>query len=212
MSQPIELYYFPTPNGWKISILLEELELPYVVKRVDITQGEQFDPAFLQISPNNRIPAVVDPDGPGGAPISIFESGAILQYFGRKTGRFYPQDERQRVEVDQWLMWQMGGFGPMLGQNHHFNKYAPEKVPYAMQRYTEETRRLYGVLDRRLAGRDYVAGDYSIADMALVGWASLWEGQKMDINDFPQVKAWLERVLARPAVQRGMALELEQRG
>lgn len=212
MSQPIELYYFPTPNGWKISILLEELGLPYVVKRVDITQGEQFDPAFLQISPNNRIPAVVDPDGPGGAPISIFESGAILQYFGRKTGRFYPQDERQRVEVDQWLMWQMGGFGPMLGQNHHFNKYAPEKVPYAMQRYTEETRRLYGVLDRRLAGRDYVAGDYSIADMALVGWASLWEGQKMDINDFPQVKAWLERVLARPAVQRGMALELEQRG
>ena len=212
MSQPIELYYFPTPNGWKISILLEELGLPYVVKRVDITQGEQFDPAFLQISPNNRIPAVVDPDGPGGAPISIFESGAILQYFGRKTGRFYPQDERQRVEVDQWLMWQMGGFGPMLGQNHHFNKYAPEKVPYAMQRYTEETRRLYGVLDRRLVGRDYVAGDYSIADMALVGWASLWEGQKMDINDFPQVKAWLERVLARPAVQRGMALELEQRG
>lgn len=212
MSQPIELYYFPTPNGWKISILLEELGLPYVVKRVDITQGEQFDPAFLQISPNNRIPAVVDPDGPGGAPISIFESGAILQYFGRKTGRFYPQDERQRVEVDQWLTWQMGGFGPMLGQNHHFNKYAPEKVPYAMQRYTEETRRLYGVLDRRLAGRDYVAGDYSIADMALVGWASLWEGQKMDINDFPQVKAWLERVLARPAVQRGMALELEQRG
>ncbi|SFX23140.1 glutathione S-transferase N-terminal domain-containing protein [Marinospirillum alkaliphilum] len=212
MNQLIELYYFPTPNGWKISILLEELGLPYVVKRVDITQGEQFDPAFLAISPNNRIPAVVDPDGPGGAPISIFESGAILQYFGRKTGRFYPQDERQRVEVDQWLMWQMGGFGPMLGQNHHFNKYAPEQVPYAIQRYTEETRRLYGVLDRRLAGRDYVAGDYSIADMALVGWASLWEGQKMNINDFPQVKAWLARVLARPAVQRGMALDLEQRG
>jgi GST-like protein len=212
VSQPIELYYFPTPNGWKISILLEELGLPYVVKRVDITKGEQFDAAFLKISPNNRIPAVVDPDGPGGAPISIFESGAILQYFGRKTGLFYPADERQRVEVDQWLMWQVGGFGPMLGQNHHFNKYAPENVPYAIQRYTEETSRLYGVLDRRLVGREYVAGDYSIADMALIGWASLWEGQKMDINDFPQVKAWLERVLARPAVQRGLAVDKDVRG
>lgn len=212
MSQPIELYYFPTPNGWKISILLEELGLPYVVNRVDITKGEQFDSEFLKISPNNRIPAVVDPDGPGGEVISIFESGAILQYFGRKTGLFYPADERQRVEVDQWLMWQVGGFGPMLGQNHHFNKYAPENLPYAIQRYTEETSRLYGVLDRRLVGREYVAGDYSIADIALIGWASLWEGQKMDINDFPQVKAWLERVLARPAVQRGLAVDKDVRG
>lgn len=212
MSQPIELYYFPTPNGWKISILLEELGLPYVVNRVDITKGEQFDSEFLKISPNNRIPAVVDPDGPGGEAISIFESGAILQYFGRKTGLFYPADERQRVEVDQWLMWQVGGFGPMLGQNHHFNKYAPENLPYAIQRYTEETSRLYGVLDRRLVGREYVAGDYSIADIALIGWASLWEGQKMDINDFPQVKAWLERVLARPAVQRGLAVDKDVRG
>lgn len=211
MPAPIELYYFPTPNGWKISILLEELGLPYEVKLIDITQNEQFAPEFLKISPNNRIPAVIDPDGPGGEPISVFESGAILQYFGRKTGRFYPSDERQRVEVDQWLMWQMGGFGPMLGQNHHFNKYAPEKLPYAIKRYVEETRRLYRLLNKRLEDRDFVAGDYSIADMALIGWASLWEGQKMQIDDFPNVKAWLERMLARPAVQRGLTVDRDIR-
>ncbi len=169
---PIVLYYWPTPNGWKITILLEELGLPYDVVPVNISKGEQFTPEFLAISPNNKMPAIVDPDGPGGAPISVFESAAIMMYLGRKTGRFYPADERARVEVDQWLMWQMGGFGPMLGQNHHFRHYAPEKIEYALARYTNETHRLYGVLDKRLADRAFVAGEYSIADMAIVGWPS----------------------------------------
>jgi len=209
---PIDLYFWPTPNGWKISIALEEMGLPYAVHLVNISAGDQFQPAFLKISPNNKMPAIVDHEGPDGAPISVFESGAILQYLGRKTGKFYPADERRRVEVEQWLMWQMGGFGPMLGQNHHFNHYAPEKLPYAIDRYVNETRRLYGVLDRQLEGRAFVAGDYSIADMAIVGWAKLWERQGQDIAQFPNVKRWLETVLARPAVQRGLAVTAEKRG
>ena len=210
-SKPIELYYWSTPNGWKISIMLEECGLPYEVRYVDIGKGEQFAPEFLRISPNNRMPAIVDPDGPDGQPISVFESGAILLYLGRKSGRFYPQHERGRVEVEQWLMWQMGGFGPMLGQNHHFTSYAPEKIPYALKRYQDETHRLYGVLNGRLADREFVAGDYSIADMACVGWATLWERQNIDIAEFPNVRRWLDTLLARPAVQTGLALGRDRR-
>jgi GSH-dependent disulfide-bond oxidoreductase len=210
-ARPIELHYWPTPNGWKITIMLEECGLPYEVKLVNISKGEQFQPDFLRISPNNRMPAIVDPDGPDGQPISVFESGAILQYLGRKTGLFYPSDERGRVEVDQWLMWQMGGFGPMLGQTHHFRLYAPEKVPYAIDRYTNESNRLYGVLNRRLADRPFIAGDYSIADMACIGWAKLWERQGQDIKEFPHVARWIDAMLARPAVARGLAVHEAQR-
>lgn len=210
--RPIDLYYWPTPNGWKISIMLEECELPYTVIPIDIGKGDQFKAEFLAISPNNKMPAIVDPDGPGGQPISVFESGAILQYLGRKTGRFYPGEERRRVEVDEWLFWQMGGFGPMLGQTHHFRIYAPEQIPYAVDRYTNETNRLYGVMDKRLAEREFLAGEYSIADMACVGWAKLWERQGQDIEDFPNVKRWLDTILARPAAQRGLAVSAENRG
>lgn len=210
-SQPIELYYWPTPNGYKISIMLEECGLPYEVKLVNIGKGDQFKPEFLAISPNNKMPAIVDPEGPGGAPISVFESGAILQYLGRKTGLFYPTDERGRVEVEQWLFWQMGGLGPMAGQAHHFRIYAPEKIPYAVERYTNEVHRLYGVMNTRLKDRDYLAGDYSIADIACIGWAKLWERQGQQIEEFPHFKAWLERMLARPAVQRGLAVNQEER-
>ncbi len=203
--QPIELYYFPTPNGHKITIALEEMGLPYHINVIDIRKGDQFKPEFLAFSPNNKMPAIVDPNGFDGQPVSVFESGAILQYLGRKTGQFYPQDERKRIEVEEWLMWQMGGFGPMLGQNHHFGKFAPEKIPYAINRYLEETRRLYTVLDTRLQDRDYVAGDYSIADMAIIGWALSWEMQQIDLNSFPNVKAYIDRLLARPAVQRALA-------
>lgn len=209
--KPIELYYWPTPNGWKISIMLEECGLPYDLKLVNIGKGDQFKPEFLAISPNNRMPAIVDPDGPDGKPISVFESGAILQYLGRKTGKFYPADERGRVEVDQWLFWQMGGLGPMAGQTHHFRQYAPEKVPYAIDRYTNEVNRLYGVMNKRLADRDYLAGDYSIADMACIGWARLWERQGQDIAQFPNLKRWIDAVEARPAVQRGLAVAAEMR-
>ncbi|MEO1122142.1 MAG: glutathione S-transferase N-terminal domain-containing protein [Pseudomonadota bacterium] len=211
---PIELHYWPTPNGWKISIFLEEAGLPYQVRFVNIGAGDQFEPEFLKIAPNNRMPAIVDPDGPGGEPISIFESGAILQYLGRKTGQFYPSDERARAEVDQWLFWQMGGVGPMAGQAHHFLQYAREDLPYAKQRYTDEVNRLYGVLNKRLADRDYVAGDYSIADMAIWPWAQGWvrQGQtEEDIEALPHFKAWLERMWARPAVQRGKAVGKEER-
>jgi len=210
-TQPIELYYWPTPNGWKITIMLEECGLPYETKLVNISKGDQFKPEFLAISPNNKMPAIVDPQGPDGQPISVFESGSILLYLGRKTGQFYPQDERGRVEVEQWLMWQMGGFGPMLGQNHHFSLYAPEKIPYAIKRYQDETHRLYGVLNKRLADRDYVAGDYSIADIAMVGWAKLWERQGIDLEEFPNVRRWLETLLARPAVAKGLAVSAEAR-
>ncbi len=203
---PIQLHFWPTPNGWKISIMLEELGVPYEVNFVNIGKGDQFKPAFLAISPNNRMPAIVDPEGPGGEAISVFESGAILQYLGRKFGRFYPADERGRVEVEQWLMWQMGGLGPMAGQAHHFRQYAPEKLPYAIERYTNEVNRLYGVMNTRLADREFLAGDYSIADMAAVGWVKPYERQGQDLNDFPHLKRWFETVMARPAVKRGMAV------
>ena len=210
--KPIIVHYWPTPNGWKITILLEELGWPYDVVPVNIGKGDQFKPDFLAISPNNKMPAIVDPDGPGGEPISVFESGAILMYLARKAGKFYPSDERGRVEVEQWLFWQMGGFGPMLGQNHHFRLYAPEKIDYAMKRYLNETHRLYGVLDKRLADRPYVAGEYSIADMAIVGWAKLWDRQGMDLAEFPNVKRWLDGLMARPAVQAGFKVAGELRG
>ncbi|MGL4974827.1 MAG: glutathione S-transferase family protein, partial [Bosea sp. (in: a-proteobacteria)] len=184
----------------------------YNVIPVNISGGDQFKPEFLAISPNNKMPAIVDPDGPGGKPISVFESGAILQYLGRKTGKFYPKSPRARLNVEQWLMWQMGGFGPMLGQNHHFNHYAPEDIPYAKNRYINETKRLYGVLDKQLATHRYVAGAYSIADMAIVGWAKLWERQGMKIDEFPNVKRWLDEVMARPAVIRGLAVNSADRG
>ncbi|MBV9953708.1 MAG: glutathione S-transferase N-terminal domain-containing protein [Pseudolabrys sp.] len=208
---PIELYYWPTPNGFKISIMLEECGLPYTMVPINISQGEQFKPDFLKIAPNNRMPAIVDPKGPGGKPISIFESGAILQYLGRKTGKFYPADERARVEVDQWLFWQMGGLGPMAGQLNHFKSYAKENLPYAIKRYDDEVHRLYGVMNKRLADRDFLAGKYSIADMACVGWVNIWQRQGQNIDEFPHLKAWLERLKQRPAVARGLALGLELR-
>jgi GST-like protein len=210
-AKPIALYYWPTPNGFKISIMLEECKLPYTMIPVNISAGEQFKPDFLKISPNNRMPAIVDPDGPGGRPVSIFESGAILQYLGRKTGKFYPADERGRVKVDQWLFWQMGGVGPMAGQLNHFKHYARETLPYAIKRYEDEVNRLYGVMNKHLAGNEFLAGKYSIADMACVGWVNLWQRQGQDIAEFPNLKRWLEAIKARPAVQRGMALGLELR-
>jgi len=209
--KPIELYYWPTPNGFKISIMLEECKLPYTMIPVNIARGEQFNSDFLKISPNNRMPAIVDPDGPGGRPISLFESGAILQYLGRKTGKFYPREERVRVEVEQWLFWQMGGIGPMAGQLNHFKHYARETLPYAIKRYEDEVNRLYGVMNTRLQDRAFIAGKYSIADMAIVGWANGWKRQGQDIEQFPHLKRWLEAVKARPAVQRGMSLGLELR-
>ncbi len=217
MSQPIDLYFWPTPNGWKISIALEEMALPYRTHLVNIGAGEQFDPDFLKIAPNNRMPAIIDPEGPDGSPVSIFESGAILQYLAKKTGKFGGSTEREKIAVTEWLMWQMGGLGPMAGQAHHFLKYAPamdppNDLPYAKDRYRAETARLYGVLDRRLAENEYVAGDFfSIADMSIWGWASLWEGQQQTLDDKPHMKRWLETVSARPAVQRGRALFAEKR-
>lgn len=217
MTAAIELWYWPTPNGWKISIALEEMELPYVVRPVNIGAGEQFAPEFQAISPNGRMPAIVDPDGPGGQPISLFESGAILQYLGLKSGRFYPAEARARAEVDQWLFWQVGGLGPMAGQTHHFRQYAPamirdqRQLAYGVQRYTNETNRLYGVLNRRLIDRDYVAGDYSIADMAIWPWI-LPAPQGQDLGAFPHLEAWLKRVGDRPAVRAGRAVGQELRG
>lgn len=216
MTAPIELYYWPTPNGWKITIALEEMGLPYTVKLVDIGAGDQFKPDFLKIAPNNRMPAIIDPDGPDGAPISVFESGAILQYLARKTGQFYGDVERARISVEKWLFWQVGGLGPMAGQAHHFLKYAPamgHELPYAQDRYRDETARLYGVMDRRLADNRFLAGDfYSIADMAAWPWASLWEGQQQTLDDKPNLARWLEEVGARPAVQKGRAVAAENRG
>lgn len=216
--QDIALFYWPTPNGWKISIALEEMGLPYTTHLIDIGAGDQFAPEFLRISPNNRMPAITDPDGPDGAPVSIFESGAILQYLARKTGLFYGKTERDRIAVDQWLMWQMGGVGPMAGQAHHFLNYAPsltppQDLPYAKDRYRAETARLYGVLDRQLANTTFIAGDfYSIADMATWAWASLWEKQEQTLDDKPHMARWLDQIAARPAVQRGRALAAEKRG
>ena len=209
--KPIELHYWPTPNGWKITIMLEECKLPYTVKYVDIARGDQFKRNFLKIAPNNRMPAIVDPEGPGKKPISIFESGAILQYLGNKTGKFYPKRTRDRVVVDEWLFWQMCGLGPMAGQAHHFRHYAPRKVPYAIDRYTDEVNRLYGVMNKRLKGRDFLADKYSIADMACVGWVKPYARQGQEIEEFPHLKAWLDRLLARPAVQRGLAVGEERR-
>ena len=208
---PIELYFWPTPNGFKITVMLEECGLPYVIKPVNIGRGEQFKSEFLAISPNNRMPAIVDPNGPGGKPISVFESGAILQYLGRKTGKFYPADERKRTTVEEWLFWQVAGVGPMAGQAHHFRSYAPEKIPYAIERYTREVGRLYGIIDKRVAKRDFLAGDYSIADMAVYPWAKLWERQGQDIKLLPNFARWLERVKARPAVARGMAVRVAEK-
>ena len=200
----IEVYSWPTPNGHKVHIMLEECGLPYRVHPVDIGAGAQFEPGFLAISPNNKIPAITDPDGPEGAPISLFESGAILLYLAGKTGRFLPAGTAARYEVLQWLMFQMGGVGPMLGQAHHFRIYAPEKIPYAVDRYTNEARRLYGVMDRRLAQSPYLGGpEYSIADIAVYPWLRSWKNQGIDWNDFPHLRAWFDAVGARPAVQRG---------
>lgn len=204
--RPIEFYYWNTPNGRKVSVMLEELELPYNTHFIDIGKGEQFASDFLEISPNNRIPAIVDPEGPGGRPISVFESGAILKYLAEKFKRFYPEDWRQRVQVDEWLFWQMGGFGPMLGQAHHFLQFATKRVPYAINRYHTEAKRLYGVMDRRLEGRKFLADDYSIADIACLGWANSHERQQIDLNGFPNVKNWYEGLLLRPAVKRGLVL------
>ncbi|WP_323776161.1 glutathione S-transferase N-terminal domain-containing protein [Leisingera sp.] len=212
MQEPIRLYYWPTPNGWKISIALEEMGLPYEVTLIDIGKGDQFAPEFLKLSPNNRMPAIVDPDGPGGAPVPLFESGAILQYLARKTGQFYGRDERARLAVDQWLMWQMGGLGPMAGQAHHFLKYAPEDLPYAKDRYRSEAARLYGVLDRQLAENEFAAGpDFTIADIAIWPWASLWEGQQQTLEDKPHLSRWLERMWSRPGVVAGRALHADLR-
>ncbi len=212
MSKPIELYYFPTPNGWKVSIALEEMGLPYKMIPVMIGAGDQFKPEFLKFSPNNRMPAIIDPDGPDGKPISVFESGAILQYLARKSGKFYGQNERQRIAVDEWLMWQMGGLGPMAGQAHHFRGYTEDQIPYAIERYTNEVARLYGVMNKRLEGRDYLADEYSIADMACWGWIFPHERQGQDLNDFPNLKKWFERLGERDAVKAGFALGLELRG
>ncbi len=210
----IELYYWPTPNGHKITLFLEETGLDYTIKPVNIGKGEQFDPAFLRIAPNNRMPAIVDSaPADGGAPVSVFESGAILLYLAEKTRRFLPADLRGRSETLQWLFWQMAGLGPMLGQNHHFSGYAPEKIPYAIERYVNETRRLYGVLDKRLADRPFVAGaDYTIADMACYPWIVPYERQGMRLEDFPQLKRWFDAIAARPATQRAYARGEPYRG
>lgn len=205
----IQLHAFDTPNGRKISVALEEMGLPYTVRIVDIGKGEQFDPAFLAISPNNKIPAIVDPDGPGGAPISVFESGAILLYLAEKTGRFLPQDAAARVAVFEWLMFQVGGFGPAPGQVHHFIALTDDNQRrYGLERFMAETRRLYGVMDRRLAGRAFFAGELSIADFAIVGWVWRHARHQVDLADFPQVQRWYQAMLARPAVARGFAVPL----
>ena len=204
----IDLYYWLTPNGHKISIALEEMGFEYRIFPINISQDDQFQADFLKISPNNKIPAIVDQDGPRGEPISVFESGAILQYLARKSAQFYPNDEVERIEVEQWLMWQMAGFGPMLGQNHHFSRFAPERIVYATERYINETKRLYRVLDTQLTNRDYVAGDYSIADMAILPWILRHEWQQVDLADYPHVLAYMQRLTARPAVQRALAIQL----
>ena len=204
----IDLYYWGTPNGHKIAIALEEMGLDYQIFPINILENDQFQPDFLRISPNNKIPAIVDQNGPRGEPISVFESGAILQYLGRKTGLFYPTDEQERVEVEQWLMWQMGGFGPMLGQNHHFNKFAPERIPYAIDRYINETKRLYGVLNKQLIGQKFVAGEYSIADMAILPWALRYEWQGIQLEDYPYVQDYIELLTARPAIQKALSIQV----
>ncbi len=207
-----DLYTWPTPNGWKVQILLEELGLAYQVHPIDIGAGDQFDPAYLALNPNNKMPTLVDPDGPGGQPHTVFESGAILWYLAEKHGQFLPDDPALRSVTLQWLMWQMGGFGPMLGQAHHFRLYAPEKIDYAYARYTNEAKRLYGVLECQLAKADWVnTSAYSIADMAIMPWARLWHRQGIEEAKIPNVLAWLERIKARPAVERGLAVLADER-
>ncbi|HEX2541474.1 MAG TPA: glutathione binding-like protein [Caldimonas sp.] len=208
----IEVYSWPTPNGHKVHVMLEECGLAWRAIPVNIGSGDQFKPEFLAISPNNKIPAIVDPDGPDGQPISLFESGAILLYLATKTGRFLPDDVRGRYAVLEWLMFQMGGVGPMLGQAHHFRLYAPEKIPYAIERYSNEARRLYGVVDRRLAESRFIAGDdYTIADIAIFPWLRSWQNQGVVLEDFPHLKAWFDGIASRPAVQRGVAVMAELR-
>ena len=202
----IELHTWTTPNGRKVSVMLEECGLPYTAHKVNIGQNEQFKPEFLAISPNNRIPAIVDSDGPDGKPFHLFESGAILVYLAGKTGKFLPTSTKGKYEALQWLMWQMGGVGPMFGQAHHFLRAAPEQVPYGIKRYTDEAKRLYGVLDRRLAEAAYLAGEYSIADIATYPWIARHEWHKVDLAEFPNVKRWYDTIGRRPAVARGMAV------
>ena len=208
----IDLYTWPTPNGHKIHILLEECGLPYKVHAVNIGQGDQFKPKFLKISPNNKIPALVDSEGPDGQPISLFESGAIMLYLAAKTGRFLPASDRAKYDVLQWLMFQMGGLGPMLGQAHHFRIYAPEKIDYAVNRYTNEAKRLYGVLDKQLTGQKWIAGgEYSIADMAIYPWLRSWQNQGIDWADHPHLKVWFDRISERPAVQKAVQVLADAR-
>src|SRR5262245_60439656 len=209
--RPIEVYYWPTPNGHKITIMLEECGLPYEIKPVNIGKGDQFKPEFLAIAPNNRMPAIIDPDGPGGRPISVVESGAILQYLGRKPGEFCPLEERAGGEGEEWLFRQMAGLGPNAGNAHHFRNYAPEKVQYGIDRFTNEVNRLYGVLDTRLTDRPYLAGEYSIADMASYPWVRPYKNQGQDIADFPQLEAWYQRMHDRPAVAKAVKIGEELR-
>lgn len=217
MPQPIELHYWPTPNGWKVSIALEEMGLPYELKPVNIGAGEQHEPEFRRISPNGRMPAIVDPEGPGGKSLAIFESGAILLHLARKSGRFYGEDDASRSLVEQWLFWQVGGLGPMAGQANHFRVYAPSMLPdarmtsYGANRYANEVHRLFGVMESVLRERDYLAGDYSIADMASWPWAIVYKNFGIDREEFPKVSAWIDRVGERPAVQKGRALGEELR-
>ncbi|MAW79833.1 MAG: glutathione S-transferase [Parvularcula sp.] len=206
----IDLHMWPTGNGYKILIMLEECDLDYKIKWVNIFEGDQFKKDFLKISPNNKMPAIVDHDAADGKPLSIFESGAILQYLGRKTGKFYPEEERRRAETDQWLFWQVGGLGPMAGQAHHFVHYAENKIPYAVERFSKETNRLYGVMNKRLQAYDFLAGDYSIADMAAFPWVRRYAWQGVDIDHYPNVKSWYARIEERPAVQRALAIGAEK--
>ncbi len=208
----IEVFTWPTPNGHKVHVMLEECALPYHAVPVDIGAGDQFKPDFLAISPNNKIPAITDPDGPDGKPISLFESGAILVYLAGKTGKFLPRGDRERFEVLQWLMFQMGSVGPMLGQAHHFRLYAPEKIPYAIDRYSNEAKRLYSVIDRRLARSPYLGGkEYSIADIATFPWLRSWQNQGITLSDYPHLEQWFNAIDARPAVQRGVKVLAELR-
>ncbi|NQU59541.1 MAG: glutathione S-transferase N-terminal domain-containing protein [Rhodospirillales bacterium] len=207
----IDLYSWPTPNGHKIHIMLEETGLPYRVHAIDINKGDQFDPEYLKLNPNNKMPTLVDSDGPDGQPYSLFESGAILMYLAEKTGKFMPTDMSERYLVIQWLMFQMGAIGPMFGQAHHFRQYAPEKIPYAVDRYTNEAGRIYGVLDRRLGEAEYLAGDYSIADIAAFPWTRSYERQGQSIDDFPNVKRWFDAINARPAVIEGLKVLADRR-
>ncbi len=208
----IEVYSWPTPNGHKVHIMLEECGLPYRVIPVDIGSGAQFEPHFLALSPNNKIPAIIDPDGPDGTPISLFESGAILLYLASKVGRFLPKKVRDKYTTLEWLMFQMGSVGPMLGQTHHFRLYAPEKIAYAVDRYTNEARRIYTVIDKRLAHSTYIAGsEYTIADIAIFPWLRSWKNQGVSLSDYPQLKGWFDEIAARPAVQRGVQVLADAR-